>query len=126
MAELARIDEALAVLADPQRRKVVDLLSQGPLAAGDLSRALGGGAPAMSRHLKLMKQMKSSEAKLKPVVQAFRDQVLYLKHNLNARAINSLKKTVIEIDDDIAALVKDIDASNAEADRAIAGLKADS
>ena len=78
------------------------------------------------RHLKLMKQMKSSEAKLKPVVQAFRDQVLYLKHNLNARAINSLKKTVIEIDDDIAALVKDIDASNAEADRAIAGLKADS
>ena len=55
MAELARIDEALAVLADPQRRKVVDLLSQGPLAAGDLSRALGGGAPAMSRHLKLMK-----------------------------------------------------------------------
>ena len=78
------------------------------------------------RHLKLMKQMKSSEAKLKPVVQAFRDQVLYLKHNLIARAINSLKKTVIEIDDDIAALVKDIDASNAEADRAIAGLKADS
>ena len=78
------------------------------------------------RHLKLMKQLKSSEAKLKPVVQAFRDQVLYLKHNLNARAINSLKKTVIEIDDDIAALVKDIDASNAEADRAIAGLKADS
>jgi gas vesicle protein len=78
------------------------------------------------RHQKLMKQMKSSESKLKPVVQAFRDQVLYLKHNLNARAINSLKKTVIEIDDDIAALIKDIEASNQEADRTIAGLQADS
>jgi hypothetical protein len=78
------------------------------------------------RHQKLMKQMRASESKLKPVVQAFRDQVLYLKHNLNARAINSLKKTVVEIDDDIAALIKEIEASNAEADRAIAGLKSDS
>jgi DNA-binding transcriptional ArsR family regulator len=32
------IDTTLAALADPHRRRVVDLLSRGPRAAGDLAR----------------------------------------------------------------------------------------
>jgi DNA-binding transcriptional ArsR family regulator len=43
-----------AVLADPTRRQVVELLGQGPHRAGELSQAAGVSAPAMSRHLRVL------------------------------------------------------------------------
>jgi DNA-binding transcriptional ArsR family regulator len=52
----AELDRTLAALADPHRRQVVDLLSRGPRAAGDLARELELSPPAMSRHLKTLKQ----------------------------------------------------------------------
>lgn len=51
-----RLDLTLAALADPQRRRTIDLLSRGPRAAGDLARTLDIPAPAMSRHLKTLKE----------------------------------------------------------------------
>ena len=53
---LADLDRTLSALADPHRRRVVDLLSHGPRAAGDLARALDLTAPAMSRHLRTLRQ----------------------------------------------------------------------
>ena len=50
------LDRTLAALADPHRRGVIDLLSHGPRAAGDLARALELSAPAMSRHLKTLRE----------------------------------------------------------------------
>jgi DNA-binding transcriptional ArsR family regulator len=50
------LDRTLAALADPHRRRVVDLLSAGPRAAGELARETGLSAPAMSRHLKTLRQ----------------------------------------------------------------------
>ena len=52
----AGLDRTLAALADPHRREVVDLLRQGPRAAGDLAQALGIPAPAMSRHLRTLRE----------------------------------------------------------------------
>lgn len=49
------VDAVLSALADPQRRKVVDVLRAGPRSAGDLSRLVGVSAPALSRHLRLLK-----------------------------------------------------------------------
>ncbi len=46
---------------------------------------------AQSRHEQYMAAMHATEKKMEPVLQAFHDQVTYLKHNLNARAIKSLK-----------------------------------
>jgi hypothetical protein len=89
----------------------------------DSERLLRG---AQQRHRSLMRQMRASESKMQPVLQVFRDQVLYLKHNLNARAISSLKKSVVEIDDDVAALVLELERSVREADKSIAALKAES
>lgn len=51
----AAIDRTLSALADPHRRRVVDLLAQQPRAAGDLARALELSPPAMSRHLRTLK-----------------------------------------------------------------------
>jgi DNA-binding transcriptional ArsR family regulator len=50
------IDATLAALADPRRRRVVDLLRERPHAAGDLAEAAGLSPPAMSRHLKTLRQ----------------------------------------------------------------------
>lgn len=55
-AAVAPIDRTLAALADPARRRVVDLLAERPRPAGELARALGLSAPAMSRHLKTLRE----------------------------------------------------------------------
>jgi len=52
----ARIDRTLAALADPHRRKVIDLLRERPRPAGELARAVGLAPPAMSRHLRTLRQ----------------------------------------------------------------------
>jgi DNA-binding transcriptional ArsR family regulator len=49
------IDATLAALADPDRRRAVELLGQRPRRAGELAEALKIPAPAMSRHLRALK-----------------------------------------------------------------------
>ncbi len=55
MKPASGLDATLAALADPNRRRVVDLLRDGPRPAGDIARAVGVPAPAMSRALKALK-----------------------------------------------------------------------
>ena len=50
------IDRTLAALADPCRRRAVDLLREGPKRASDLARALEVTPPVMSRHLRVLRQ----------------------------------------------------------------------
>jgi DNA-binding transcriptional ArsR family regulator len=52
----AALDLTLAALADPHRRRVVDLLSKRPRRAGELAKAVGLEPPAMSRHLRTLRQ----------------------------------------------------------------------
>ncbi len=54
--ERTAVDDALAALADPTRRAVVDLLRQRPHRAGELAEALAMSAPALSRHLRVLRQ----------------------------------------------------------------------
>jgi hypothetical protein len=56
------------------------------------------------------------------VLGAFRDQVLFLKHNLNAAAIASLEDNARSIRRDVDALVRSMEASIAEADAFIEAL----
>ena len=51
-----RLDRTLAALADPDRRRAVDLLRLGPRRAGDLATEMGLRAPAMSRHLRVLRE----------------------------------------------------------------------
>ena len=63
--------------------------------------------------------MKKAETKIKPVLRAFNDRVLFLKHNLNAGAIASLRKQKKAVETDIKSLVADMNKSISEADRFI-------
>lgn len=56
MPTSARLDETLAALADPHRRRVVELLRERPRRAGELALAAGLSAPAMSRHLRTLRR----------------------------------------------------------------------
>ena len=51
-----RLDRTLAALADPHRRRVVELLGEHPRRAGELAEAVGLNPPALSRHLKTLKE----------------------------------------------------------------------
>ena len=52
--------------------------------------------------------MKRAEAKIDPVLAVFRDQVLFLKHNLNSRAIASIQTEAKKVKSEVAALISDI------------------
>ncbi|MHB8528651.1 MAG: ArsR/SmtB family transcription factor [Caulobacteraceae bacterium] len=49
------LDATLAALADPHRRRVIEILRQRPRAAGELAREVGLAPPAMSRHLRALR-----------------------------------------------------------------------
>ncbi|MEM7386073.1 MAG: DUF2959 domain-containing protein [Verrucomicrobiota bacterium] len=71
------------------------------------------------RYERLMSAMRRAEAKIDPVLRAFRDQVLYLKHNLNARAIAALQSELNSVEMNVARLIREMESSIAEADRFI-------
>ena len=65
---------------------------------------------------RLLRSMRRAESKIAPVLSAFRDQVLYLKHNLNARAIASLQTELVSIENNVASLVREMQKAISEAD----------
>jgi hypothetical protein len=75
------------------------------------------------RYAGLMGAMKRAESKLEPALVPLRDQVLFLKHNLNARAIAGLADEVTTVQANVDKLVFEIEASVAEADKFIASLQ---
>jgi hypothetical protein len=75
-----------------------------------------------TNYAQLLKAMKRAEAKMDPVLAKFKDQVLFLKHNLNAQAIASLKGELVSVEGNINSLIKDLNASIQEADSFIAAM----
>lgn len=71
----------------------------------------------------LIKAMRSAETRMAPVLQAFQDQVLFLKHNLNARAIDSLQGELGTIETDVAQLIREMEKSIAESEAFIRSLQ---
>ena len=65
----------------------------------------------------LESKLRKSEASMEPVLTQLQDNVLFLKHNLNAAAIGGLSAEVAGIESDIETLIADMRASIAEADR---------
>ena len=69
-----------------------------------------------SRFTKLQRSMARAEASMDPVLKNLRDYVLYLKHNLNAQAISSLRREVADIETEVSSLIADMNRSIREAD----------
>jgi hypothetical protein len=76
-----------------------------------------------SRYGELHSALKRAENSMDPVLSRFRDQVLYLKHNLNAAAIASLKGESTSIQAEIARLLEEMNGAIAQADKFISSLR---
>ena len=70
---------------------------------------------AKIKYQKLETIMNRSTKGMYPVLVKLKDYVLYLKHNLNAKAVGSLSGEVVSIEKDVAGLIKDMNASIKEA-----------
>jgi hypothetical protein len=74
------------------------------------------------RYASLHDALKEAETSMDPVIARFSDQVLFLKHNLNAAAVGGLVGEVDDIEREVAQLVRDMERSISEADLFLGGL----
>lgn len=75
------------------------------------------------KYAELHTSLKAAESRMDPVLKAFNDQVLFMKHNLNAQSIASLKGETLNIEKDIKLLIDRMNKSISEADRFVSQLK---
>jgi Skp family chaperone for outer membrane proteins len=76
-----------------------------------------------SRYKSLVRSMKKAESKMEPILSALRDNVLYLKHNLNATAIGALQGEFTGIKKEINQLVSEMNKAIAESNSFISSIK---
>ena len=77
------------------------------------------------KYEELIAAMKRAESKLDPALVPLRDQVLFMKHNLNARAIAGLSDELVTVQSNVDKLIRDMEISIAQADAFIAALQAE-
>ncbi|MGD1972547.1 MAG: DUF2959 domain-containing protein [Desulfobacterales bacterium] len=74
------------------------------------------------QYTQLIGAMKRAEKKMAPVLTAFHDQVLFLKHNLNAKAIASLQTELVSVEAEVNSLIRDMETSIKEANAFISAM----
>lgn len=74
------------------------------------------------QYKKLISAMHRAERKMEPVLATLKDNVLYLKHNLNASAIGALKGELSGIQKEVAVIISEMNKSIAESNRFIQAL----
>ncbi len=75
------------------------------------------------RYDDLVRLMRRAADRMDPILATFRDQVLFLKHNLNARAIASLSTTTRTLEADISRLIADMETSIRESEAFVKSLR---
>ena len=75
------------------------------------------------RYQRLLKSMRRAAAQMEPVLEALEDNVLYLKHNLNASAIGALQGELNTIESDVERLINEMNRAISESDAFIASMR---
>lgn len=117
-SEIRKVDEVARDLFREWEREIRQY-ENASLAADSRAKL----AETRSRFEQLSASLHAAESSMDPVLRQFRDQVLYLKHNLNAAAIGSLRGKADMIQGDIQRLLAQMNRSIAEADRFIQTMK---
>lgn len=74
-------------------------------------------AQTKSRSAQVLASMRRAQASFEPALARLEDQVLFLKHNLNASAVGAMREELPRVQADAERLKRDIEAAVAEADR---------
>lgn len=75
------------------------------------------------RYVELLRSMREAERSMQPVLATFKDNVLFLKHNLNAQAVGSLRTTFRDLESDIDVLIEQMNRSIQRSNAFIAEMK---
>lgn len=75
------------------------------------------------RYTSLISSMRKAESRMEPVLSALRDNVLYLKHNLNASAVGALQTEFNDIKGDIDLLIEEMSAAIAQSNDFISSIR---
>ena len=78
------------------------------------------------RYKKMLKAMRKAEASMEPVLRVLNDNVLYLKHNLNASAIGALDGEFNSIKREISSLIEEMNAAISQSNEFINSVKGES
>lgn len=76
-----------------------------------------------SRYREMLASMHRAEKSMTPVLRTFRDNVLFLKHNLNAQAIGSLRSEFSTLKGEIDGLIKNMNEAIKTSNQFIADIK---
>ncbi len=76
-----------------------------------------------ANYKKMLISMHKAEASMRPVLRLFKDNVLFLKHNLNAQAVGSLKSEFKNLKGEISVLLRKMSAAIKSSNRFIAEMK---
>ena len=77
------------------------------------------------KYSELITAMKKAEDRLEPALIPLRDQVLFMKHNLNAKAIAGLSSEMTNVQANVDTLIRDMERAITQADAFIIELQAD-
>ena len=80
-------------------------------------------ADTRTQYETLITQMRETEERMTPVLRTFEDQMLYLRHNLNAQAIGALRSELSQIRSDVNQLIENMEASIAQSEAFIRQLR---
>lgn len=114
---IAEIDRVARALFKEWRKELGDYRDP---ALREASR--GQLAATEQRYATLAATLQRAAATMEPVLDRFRDQVLFLKHNLNASAIAQLDTNHRQLESEIAHLISEMEISIREADAFLAAL----
>lgn len=121
-AQVSKRIDSVESVADALFDEWQDELDQ--ISSDRLRRDSASKLKATERNYKtLIRSMRRAEAKMDPVLTALKDNMLYLKHNLNAAAIGSLDQEYKAIKGDIDALIAEMNVSIASSNEFIDSLK---
>lgn len=111
---IAKVDEVANALFDEWQQELNEYQSANlrAISAKNLNTT-------KQRYSFIYKKMQASYAKVLPVLNVLQDNTLYLKHNLNARAVNGLSSEVLSVESKVAQLIREMETSIDESKRFI-------
>lgn len=113
-ARIEKVDEVANDLFEEWNNEINEIKT------GDLkSKSSSQLSATKAKYKVLEEQLRASEKKMAPVLAKLNDQVLFLKHNLNAEAIGGLKAEGGKIQADIKSLIDEVNESSRQADELI-------
>ncbi len=75
------------------------------------------------QYSRMIRSMERAERSMQPVLNVFKDQVLFLKHNLNAQAIASIKNEISSIENSVSRLISQMNQSIDDANQFIQSMQ---